>query len=45
MCFESKGTGGIPDQLVTLGMKHGEEAKNYEVIATVEKLKHLEAEA
>uniref|UniRef100_A0A8C0NPA8 Transmembrane p24 trafficking protein 10 n=1 Tax=Canis lupus familiaris TaxID=9615 RepID=A0A8C0NPA8_CANLF len=30
VCFESKGTGRIPDQLVILDMKHGVEAKNYE---------------
>uniref|UniRef100_A0A2K5HQZ8 GOLD domain-containing protein n=1 Tax=Colobus angolensis palliatus TaxID=336983 RepID=A0A2K5HQZ8_COLAP len=34
VCFESKGTGQIPDQLVILDMKHG--------IAKVEKLKPLE---
>lgn len=27
VCFESKGTGRIPDQLVILDMKHGVEAK------------------
>ncbi|ETE67368.1 Transmembrane emp24 domain-containing protein 10, partial [Ophiophagus hannah] len=46
-CFESKlpvGTGRMPDQLVTLNMKHGVEAKNYEEIAKVEKLKPLELE-
>ncbi|NXS76057.1 TMEDA protein, partial [Pandion haliaetus] len=46
-CFESKlpvGTGRMPDQLVTLDMKHGVEAKNYEEIAKVEKLKPLEVE-
>ncbi|XP_056151817.1 transmembrane emp24 domain-containing protein 10-like [Lampris incognitus] len=47
VCFESKypmGTGRVPDQLVTLDMKHGVEAKNYEEIAKVEKLKPLEVE-
>ncbi|XP_032478731.1 transmembrane emp24 domain-containing protein 10 isoform X1 [Phocoena sinus] len=44
VCFESKGTGRIPDQLVILDMKHGVEAKNYEEIAKVEKLKPLEVE-
>uniref|UniRef100_A0A4W5R6E3 Transmembrane p24 trafficking protein 10 n=2 Tax=Hucho hucho TaxID=62062 RepID=A0A4W5R6E3_9TELE len=47
VCFESKspmGTGRIPDQLVNLDMKHGVEAKNYEEIAKVEKLKPLEVE-
>ncbi|XP_005986613.1 transmembrane emp24 domain-containing protein 10 [Latimeria chalumnae] len=46
-CFESKfpmGTGRIPDQLVILDMRHGVEAKNYEEIAKVEKLKPLEVE-
>ncbi|XP_009992266.1 PREDICTED: transmembrane emp24 domain-containing protein 10 [Chaetura pelagica] len=46
-CFESKlpvGTGRMPDQLVVLDMKHGVEAKNYEEIAKVEKLKPLEVE-
>ncbi|OWK09661.1 NEK9 [Cervus elaphus hippelaphus] len=38
------GTGRIPDQLVILDMKHGVEAKNYEEIAKVEKLKPLEVE-
>uniref|UniRef100_A0A8C5S898 Transmembrane p24 trafficking protein 10 n=1 Tax=Laticauda laticaudata TaxID=8630 RepID=A0A8C5S898_LATLA len=38
------GTGRMPDQLVTLNMKHGVEAKNYEEIAKVEKLKPLELE-
>uniref|UniRef100_A0A2K5LIU0 GOLD domain-containing protein n=1 Tax=Cercocebus atys TaxID=9531 RepID=A0A2K5LIU0_CERAT len=42
VCFESKGTGQIPDQLVMLDMKHGVEAKNYEEIAKVAKLKPLE---
>ncbi|XP_036887698.1 transmembrane emp24 domain-containing protein 10 [Sturnira hondurensis] len=44
VCFESKGTGRLPDQLVILDMKHGVEAKNYEEIAKVEKLKPLEVE-
>ncbi|KAK6478990.1 UNVERIFIED_CONTAM: hypothetical protein FKN15_003313 [Acipenser sinensis] len=47
VCFESKfpmGTGRVPDQLVILDMKHGVEAKNYEEIAKVEKLKPLEVE-
>ncbi|KAM4625446.1 transmembrane emp24 domain-containing protein 10-like [Polymixia lowei] len=47
ICFESKspmGTGRVPDQLVKLEMKHGVEAKNYEEIAKVEKLKPLEVE-
>uniref|UniRef100_A0AAY4BND9 GOLD domain-containing protein n=1 Tax=Denticeps clupeoides TaxID=299321 RepID=A0AAY4BND9_9TELE len=48
VCFESKspmaGTGRVPDQLVHLDMKHGVEAKNYEEIAKVEKLKPLEVE-
>uniref|UniRef100_A0A673ZHX1 Transmembrane emp24 domain-containing protein 10-like n=1 Tax=Salmo trutta TaxID=8032 RepID=A0A673ZHX1_SALTR len=42
VCFES--TGRVPDQLVNLDMKHGVEAKNYEEIAKVEKLKPLEVE-
>ncbi|XP_023617940.1 transmembrane emp24 domain-containing protein 10 isoform X5 [Myotis lucifugus] len=37
-------TGRLPDQLVILDMKHGVEAKNYEEIAKVEKLKPLEVE-
>uniref|UniRef100_G1Q358 GOLD domain-containing protein n=1 Tax=Myotis lucifugus TaxID=59463 RepID=G1Q358_MYOLU len=41
VCFESKGTGLLPDQLMILDMKHGVEAKNYEEIAKVEKLKPL----
>nr|Q90515.1 RecName: Full=Transmembrane emp24 domain-containing protein 10; AltName: Full=S31III125; AltName: Full=Transmembrane protein Tmp21; AltName: Full=p24 family protein delta-1; Short=p24delta1; Flags: Precursor [Takifugu rubripes]AAC59782.1 S31iii125 [Takifugu rubripes] len=44
VCFESKCTGRVPDQLVNLDMKHGVEAKNYEEIAKVEKLKPLEVE-
>ncbi|XP_078516048.1 transmembrane emp24 domain-containing protein 10 [Lissotriton helveticus] len=47
VCFESKlpvGHGRVPDQLVILDMKHGVEAKNYEEIAKVEKLKPLEVE-
>ncbi|KAJ7988639.1 hypothetical protein DPEC_G00311300 [Dallia pectoralis] len=47
VCFESKspfGTGKVPDLLVNLDMKHGVEAKNYEEIAKVEKLKPLEVE-
>ncbi|XP_077366750.1 transmembrane emp24 domain-containing protein 10 [Festucalex cinctus] len=47
VCFESKspmGTGRVQDQLVKLDMKHGVEAKNYEEIAKVEKLKPLEVE-
>ncbi|CAB1335189.1 unnamed protein product [Coregonus sp. 'balchen'] len=47
VCFESKsplGTGRVPDQLVNLDMKHGVEAKNYEEISKVEKLKPLEVE-
>lgn len=47
VCFESRypmGTGRFPDQLVILNMKHGVEAKNYEEIAKVEKLKPLEVE-
>uniref|UniRef100_A0A6Q2X372 GOLD domain-containing protein n=1 Tax=Esox lucius TaxID=8010 RepID=A0A6Q2X372_ESOLU len=42
VCFES--TGKVPDLLVNLDMKHGVEAKNYEEIAKVEKLKPLEVE-
>uniref|UniRef100_A0A674B5W9 Transmembrane p24 trafficking protein 10 n=1 Tax=Salmo trutta TaxID=8032 RepID=A0A674B5W9_SALTR len=42
VCFESNGR--VPDQLVNLDMKHGVEAKNYEEIAKVEKLKPLEVE-
>uniref|UniRef100_A0A8C7F8Z8 Transmembrane p24 trafficking protein 10 n=1 Tax=Oncorhynchus kisutch TaxID=8019 RepID=A0A8C7F8Z8_ONCKI len=42
VCFES--TGRVTDQLVNLDMKHGVEAKNYEEIAKVEKLKPLEVE-
>uniref|UniRef100_A0A2K6Q207 GOLD domain-containing protein n=1 Tax=Rhinopithecus roxellana TaxID=61622 RepID=A0A2K6Q207_RHIRO len=41
VCFESKGTGQIPDQLVILDMKHGVEAKNYGDCKKV-KLQHLE---
>ncbi|OCT68165.1 hypothetical protein XELAEV_18039461mg [Xenopus laevis] len=47
VCFDSKlpaGAGRVPDQLVNLIMKHGVEAKNYEEIAKVEKLKPLEVE-
>ncbi|CAH2328946.1 Transmembrane Tmp21 [Pelobates cultripes] len=48
VCFESKlpaaGAGRMPDQMVVLVMKHGVEAKNYEEIAKVEKLKPLEVE-
>uniref|UniRef100_A0A8C1KJS3 Translation initiation factor eIF2B subunit beta n=1 Tax=Cyprinus carpio TaxID=7962 RepID=A0A8C1KJS3_CYPCA len=47
VCFESKspmGTGRVPDQQINLDMKHGVEAKNYEEIAKVEKLKPLEVE-
>ncbi|XP_029569378.1 transmembrane emp24 domain-containing protein 10-like [Salmo trutta] len=47
VCFESKsplGTGRVTDQLVNLDMRHGVEAKNYEEIAKVEKLKPLEVE-
>uniref|UniRef100_A0A6Q2ZQT6 GOLD domain-containing protein n=2 Tax=Esox lucius TaxID=8010 RepID=A0A6Q2ZQT6_ESOLU len=47
VCFESKspmGTGKVGDHLVNLDMKHGVEAKNYEEIAKVEKLKPLEVE-
>uniref|UniRef100_A0A8I5T0V7 GOLD domain-containing protein n=1 Tax=Pongo abelii TaxID=9601 RepID=A0A8I5T0V7_PONAB len=35
VCFESKGTGRIPDQLVILDMKHGVEVKNYKEIITL----------
>uniref|UniRef100_A0A673XAN6 Transmembrane emp24 domain-containing protein 10-like n=1 Tax=Salmo trutta TaxID=8032 RepID=A0A673XAN6_SALTR len=42
VCFES--TGRVTDQLVNLDMRHGVEAKNYEEIAKVEKLKPLEVE-
>ncbi|XP_074985883.1 transmembrane emp24 domain-containing protein 10 isoform X2 [Caretta caretta] len=41
---QSQGTGRMLDQLVILDMKHGVEAKNYEEIAKVEKLKPLEVE-
>uniref|UniRef100_G1PYR7 GOLD domain-containing protein n=1 Tax=Myotis lucifugus TaxID=59463 RepID=G1PYR7_MYOLU len=44
VCFESKGTGRLPDQLLILDMKHGVEAKNYKEIAKVEKLTSLEVE-
>ncbi|KAE8586035.1 hypothetical protein XENTR_v10021530 [Xenopus tropicalis] len=47
VCFDSKlpaGAGRVPDQMVNLIMKHGVEAKNYEEIAKVEKLKPLEVE-
>ncbi|XP_030630129.1 transmembrane emp24 domain-containing protein 10 isoform X2 [Chanos chanos] len=45
VCFESKSPmGEVLDQLVNLDMKHGVEAKNYEEIAKVEKLKPLEVE-
>ncbi|KAK3522360.1 hypothetical protein QTP86_007637 [Hemibagrus guttatus] len=47
VCFESKSQmalGRVPDQLINLNMKHGVEAKNYEEIAKVEKLKPLEVE-
>uniref|UniRef100_A0A6I8RL23 Transmembrane emp24-like trafficking protein 10 (yeast) n=1 Tax=Xenopus tropicalis TaxID=8364 RepID=A0A6I8RL23_XENTR len=42
VCFDSAGR--VPDQMVNLIMKHGVEAKNYEEIAKVEKLKPLEVE-
>ncbi|XP_063002287.1 transmembrane emp24 domain-containing protein 10-like [Elgaria multicarinata webbii] len=45
ICFESHGQPGnfqIPYKLVTLNIKHGVEARNYEDIAKAEKLKHLE---
>ncbi|NP_001296969.1 transmembrane emp24 domain-containing protein 10 isoform 2 precursor [Danio rerio] len=45
VCFESKSPmGRVPDQQINLDMKHGVEAKNYEEIAKVEKLKPLEVE-
>ncbi|XP_008122317.1 transmembrane emp24 domain-containing protein 10 [Anolis carolinensis] len=47
ICFESHGQPGnfrVPDQLVTLNIKHGVEARNYEDIAKAEKLKPLEVD-
>ncbi|KAF7238568.1 Transmembrane emp24 domain-containing protein 10 [Varanus komodoensis] len=47
ICFESHGQPGhfrVPDQLVTLNIKHGVEARNYESIAKAEKLKPLEVD-
>ncbi|XP_043934149.1 transmembrane emp24 domain-containing protein 10-like [Protopterus annectens] len=47
MCFQSWLTEGsirVPDQLIILNTKHGVEAKNYEDIAKVEKLKPMELE-
>ncbi|XP_073339939.1 transmembrane emp24 domain-containing protein 10-like [Pagrus major] len=46
ICFHSTvpmGGGRVPDRLVTLNMKHGVEAENYEEIAGVEKMTPLEA--
>uniref|UniRef100_A0A8D0GWK6 GOLD domain-containing protein n=1 Tax=Sphenodon punctatus TaxID=8508 RepID=A0A8D0GWK6_SPHPU len=45
VCFESRaqpGTVRVPDHLITLNIQHGVEARNYEEIAKVEKLKPLE---
>ncbi|XP_007431870.1 transmembrane emp24 domain-containing protein 10-like, partial [Python bivittatus] len=45
VCFQSHGQPGnfrLPDQLVTLNVKHGVEAMNYESVAKAEKLKPLE---
>uniref|UniRef100_A0A0B8RUP8 Transmembrane emp24 domain-containing protein 10 n=1 Tax=Philothamnus irregularis TaxID=1899461 RepID=A0A0B8RUP8_9SAUR len=45
ICFQSHGQPGnfrLPDQLVTLSVKHGVEAMNYENVAKAEKLKPLE---
>uniref|UniRef100_J3S8M0 Transmembrane emp24 domain-containing protein 10 n=1 Tax=Crotalus adamanteus TaxID=8729 RepID=J3S8M0_CROAD len=45
ICFQSHGQPGnfrLPDQLVTLNVKHGVEAMNYENVAKAEKLKPLE---
>lgn len=47
ICFESHGQPGnfrIPDQLVSLDIKHGVEARNYDDIAKAEKLKPLEVD-
>uniref|UniRef100_A0A8D0E549 GOLD domain-containing protein n=1 Tax=Salvator merianae TaxID=96440 RepID=A0A8D0E549_SALMN len=47
ICFESRGQPGhfrVPDLLVTLNIKHGVEARNYEDIAKAEKLKPLEVD-
>ncbi|CAI5798022.1 transmembrane emp24 domain-containing protein 10-like [Podarcis muralis] len=47
ICFESHGQPGnfrVPDQLITLNIKHGVEARNYEDIAKAEKLKPLEVD-
>ncbi|XP_075425942.1 transmembrane emp24 domain-containing protein 10-like [Ascaphus truei] len=47
VCFESKAVSGtfrFTDQLITLDVKHGVEAKNYEDLAKAEKLKPLEVE-
>ncbi|XP_020633014.3 transmembrane emp24 domain-containing protein 10 [Pogona vitticeps] len=47
ICFESHGQPGhfrVPEQLVTLNIKHGVEARNYEDIAKAEKLKPLEVD-
>ncbi|KAK1154917.1 transmembrane emp24 domain-containing protein 10-like [Acipenser oxyrinchus oxyrinchus] len=45
ICFESvvpAGFEGVTEQLIVLNIKHGTEAKDYENIAKVEKLKPLE---
>lgn len=46
VCFQSKSMGGAvaPEREVSLSLKHGIEAKNYEDIAKAEKLKPLEVE-
>ncbi|CAH1263238.1 transmembrane emp24 domain-containing protein 10-like [Branchiostoma lanceolatum] len=46
ICFETKMTGGArgPDREVSLTVKHGVEAKNYQEIAKAEKLKPMEVE-
>lgn len=45
VCFTSETTGGVAqDREVSLILKHGIEAKNYEDIAKAEKLKPLEVE-
>ncbi|XP_053134295.1 transmembrane emp24 domain-containing protein 10-like [Hemicordylus capensis] len=47
ICFESHGQTGnfrIPDQLISLSIKHGIEALNYENVAKAEKLKPLEVD-
>ncbi|XP_042294826.1 transmembrane emp24 domain-containing protein 10-like isoform X2 [Sceloporus undulatus] len=47
ICFRSRGRPGnsqVPDQLVTLNIKRGVEARNYKHVAKTEKLKPLEVD-